>query len=276
MSNDLTSMLSQWPYEPGRLVARLFMGEDQEPRIQVRLDLGLLQMHADGRPDGVRPDGFESVLDAAEAKLAAANRPPLDTPEPVEGEGEEPEPLPTTEEPTMLMPDECQALRDEAAQFYQRYLACLTLEEFDRVIRDVTHNLRILDLCATHAQDEDDRSSLEQYRPHLIAVRARALAGRLIRDGEPKAAVVILDDALTQIRRVMTDAGKSVEFDKLGEVSMLRGMREALDPRPSETQESELKRRLEEAVRVENYELAAILRDELKRLNSSEGRAKEA
>ena len=38
----------------------------------MRIDLGLIQMELAGRPDGQRPDGFESLLDCYEAKAQAA------------------------------------------------------------------------------------------------------------------------------------------------------------------------------------------------------------
>src|SRR5262245_36126569 len=44
MSSDLTRFLNEWPFEPGKLNVRLVEAEDGEPRIQVRLDLGVLQM----------------------------------------------------------------------------------------------------------------------------------------------------------------------------------------------------------------------------------------
>ena len=59
---DLTTLLRSWPYEPGRICARRIAGDDDRPKLQVRLDLGVLQMEMQGRPDGLRPEGFESLL----------------------------------------------------------------------------------------------------------------------------------------------------------------------------------------------------------------------
>ena len=38
-------------------IARKIVGEDGKEKLQVRLDLGLLQMELNGRPDGERPHG---------------------------------------------------------------------------------------------------------------------------------------------------------------------------------------------------------------------------
>lgn len=47
---------------------------------------------------------------------------------------------------------------------------------------------------------------------------------------------------------------------------MLRGMRDALVPKLPVSQLSELQGRLRKAIEQENYELAAILRDELRQM----------
>jgi protein-arginine kinase activator protein McsA len=47
---------------------------------------------------------------------------------------------------------------------------------------------------------------------------------------------------------------------------MLRSMKEALVPKLPISQKDELRQRLQRAIDTENYELAAILRDELKQL----------
>ena len=47
---------------------------------------------------------------------------------------------------------------------------------------------------------------------------------------------------------------------------MLEGMRDVLQPQLPTSQRYELERRLQAAATAENYELAAILRDELRQL----------
>lgn len=268
MKRDITNLLKEWPYEPGKVNARLVAGNDGLPRVQVRLDLGLLQMFADGRPDGERPFGYESLLEYFEDKLDL-NQPKAED----EAAGAGPaESAPAPAEALSLSPEDCRGIREEAAQYYQRYVACLVLEDFDRVIRDTTRNLRALDLCAKHAQTEQDRAMLEQFRPYITMMRARALASQAIRDNELKAAVLALDEALDALRRYFADQGRPQMFEQSNEVTMLRGMREALVPKLPISQEAELRQRLHRALETENYELAAILRDELKQIKKNEPR----
>ena len=63
------------PNEPGVINVRKIHGVDGLPKFQMRLDLGLLQMEMSGRPDGVRPHGYESLLDYFENNLPSTGRP---------------------------------------------------------------------------------------------------------------------------------------------------------------------------------------------------------
>ena len=258
MSADLSRLLNEWPYESGKLNVRLIDGEDGEPRIQVRLDLGILQMHTEGRPDGQKPYGFDSLLEWNESRLDAALS---GTPAKAEDERD-------SDNPTRfsLTPEECEELRAEAVQYYHRYMALLVLEDFDGVIRDTSRNLRVLDLCAQHAQTEADRAALEQFRPYITMMRARAMASQALKDNEPKAALHAIDEGLDALKQYFAEQGEPQLFEESGEVQMLRGMREALVPKLPVSQKTELKARLARAIEQENYELAAILRDELRML----------
>jgi hypothetical protein len=247
MNVDLSEVLKGWPYEPGKVNVRVITGDDGEPRIQVRLDLGLLQMHVEGRPDGQRPHDFGSLLEYFEAQLDEKS-----------GGGED--------EAFSLSSEDCRALREEAVQYYHRYVALLVLEDYEGVVRDTTRNLRVLDFCAQHAAAESDRNVMEQFRTYITMIRARAMAGQAIKDNEPKAAIHAIDEGLESLRQHFIENDRPELFDQSGEVQALRGMRDALVPKLPVSQKSELHERLARAIEQENYELAAILRDEIRLL----------
>ena len=69
MDFDISSILEDWNFESGPILARRFIGKDSEEKLQLRVDLGLLQMNVNGRPDGRRFNGFETVFDLYKAKL---------------------------------------------------------------------------------------------------------------------------------------------------------------------------------------------------------------
>ena len=71
--HDLSPILDDWPFEPGMINVRIIEGLDRSPKIQVRLDLGIIQMDTEGRPDGERPHGFSSLLEYHEARYDEAS-----------------------------------------------------------------------------------------------------------------------------------------------------------------------------------------------------------
>src|SRR5438552_3756040 len=73
-SKDITPVLKGWDYESGTINVRKINGVDGMPKLQMRLDLGLLQMEMSGRPDGARPHGYESLLEYHEDQLADYKR----------------------------------------------------------------------------------------------------------------------------------------------------------------------------------------------------------
>jgi hypothetical protein len=251
MSDDLTQLLLDWPYEPGQLAVRLIEGDDGRPKIQLRVDLGVMQMEMDGRPDGLRPNGYESLLEYEESRQDM-----------MAVEGGDPGAF-------ALSQDTCRQLREEAAQYYHRYVAMFVLEAFDEVVRDTTRNLRLLDFFAEYAADEDDRGAVEQFRAYILMMRTRALATQAIRDGETKSAKLLIDDGVEAIRVHFEEMGAPAEaFEQSKEVQLLRGMNETLTPKLPKSPMAELSDRLRKAVLDENYELAAILRDELKAMDN--------
>lgn len=276
MTQDISTLLNDWPYEPGRINVRLVERADGEQRIQVRLDLGILQMHLDGRPDGQQPEGFESLLDLVEAQIEASfEAPSRDEPAPEDGteaedldedrdsSGPLPPPRRSEDAEARLSSQQVSLLRDEAIQYYHRYLALLALEDFERVVRDTTRNLRVLDVIEKFAESEEDRSSVAPTRAHVTMMRARALASLALRDNEPKAAVAAIDEGIEALRRHFDSLGHTDMFERSTEVQVLQGMKQALMPKLPVSQKAELRKRLDDAVHQENYRLAAILRDEL-------------
>lgn len=246
---DLSELLNDWPYEQGRVNARRITGAGDRAKLQVRIDLGVLQMEMEGRPDGQKPNGFESLLEYQQDRRDRYAR-----------ESGEPGGF-------VLSQDECRALREEAVQYYHRYVALMSIGDFAGVVRDTTRNLAVCDLCRGYAATEADRKVMEQFRPHVIMMRARADAEAALGAGCKGEALKAIDQGLAQLRaHLETDDGVSM-YEEANEVQVLRGMREALIPKLPVSQRTELQGRLQAAIDAENYELAAMLRDELRLLD---------
>src|SRR5690349_13235608 len=65
MSKDsnIDRLLTDWPYDPDSVSVRIVKGDDERDVIQMRLDMGVLQLETTGRPDGARPNGSETYFD---------------------------------------------------------------------------------------------------------------------------------------------------------------------------------------------------------------------
>lgn len=245
---DIRPLLDDWPHEPGSINARIVDGDDGRPCVQVRVELGVLQMEMTGRPDGQRPDGRESMLEALRHRRQWY----------VDQTG--------SEVGFLLSPDDCRALREETVQYYHRYVALFALGEFAAVVADAAHNLEIVDFCHQYAAEDDDKRMLEQLRPGIIAMRTRAEAELAVASKQPKDALAAIDRALDEIKAVYERNGATDQWEQCNEVQLLRGMRDMLVPKLPGSQRVELQERLQAAVEAENYELAAILRNEIRML----------
>lgn len=229
MERDLTEMLEEWPFEPGKISVRVIEGKDGDPRIQVRLDLGLLQMYVAGRPDGKRPEGYDSLLDYHESHIDQMQMEEIQPPE--AGAEATPEGFTPDEEedeetiPRFLTQEECKALREEAQQYYHRYIALLVLEDYEAVVRDTSRNLRVLDLFRDYALEEEDQHAMEGHRPYIMMMRARSLASLAMKAEENKAAIFAIDEGLESLKKYYEGVERPELFEESGEVQMLRDMR---------------------------------------------------
>lgn len=244
-SYDLRRILAGWDYEPGQITVRKISGDDGTVKIQMRLDLGLLQMEASGRPDGRRPHGAASLLDYHESELASHK----------ERNG--------TDLGFELTPEDCQALREEAVQYYHRYLAEFVLEDFEGVERDTARNLCLLDLCRRYAREETDRQALEQYRPYLIMMNARAQVHLMLRRGRFKTALARVEAGLKLIHQVLVEADSEEAFEESTEAAILLSLRQEIAARMPADPLQKLEAELDRAVQEERYEDAIVLRERL-------------
>ncbi|MEA3188749.1 MAG: hypothetical protein QOD99_2579, partial [Chthoniobacter sp.] len=155
MSLDLNDLLRDWPHEPGQIKVRKILGGDGKEKIQLRIDLGLIQMEIHGRPDGTRPHGYESLL--AYHRAMAKEKEDLN-------------------ETYTLSQDDCSDLQQEGIQYYHRYISLFQLNDFPSVVRDTQRNLDLFNFVLEHAEREELATSFEQFRPYVIMMNTRAKA----------------------------------------------------------------------------------------------------
>jgi UvrB/uvrC motif len=248
INKDLAPILRDWDYEPGTINVRKISGSDGVAKLQMRLDLGLLQMELEGRPDGRRPHGCESLLEYFEKLLSEHHR------------------KHGTELGFVLNPSQCESLRQEAVMYYHRYLGLFVLEEFSSVVRDTARNLRVLDFCGKYGAEEQDRLVLEQYRPYITMMNTRATASILFKSGKGREALDTIEEGIETIREFFARFGQDEAFGHSNEVKVLkRFAREVRRKMPSDPL-TKLQSKLQRAIKTERYEDAARLRDEINQI----------
>lgn len=246
MSNlDLNDLLEGWPHEPGQVKARKIVGRDGCEKIQLRIDLGLIQMELNGRPDGHRPHGFESLLHYHQAKSAIAK---------------------SAARTYSLSEADVTALQHEGVQYYHRYLSLFQLRDFQNVVRDTERNLEMFDFVSEHSADDDSKWALEQFRPYVIMMNTRAKASLELNHGNTAEAVKLIQAGKEKIEAFYRAVGQPEWIESSNEIAFLNDwsteIRAAVPLTPLETMERDLKR----AIADEAYERAAELRDAIRSL----------
>lgn len=234
----LDDILADWKFDAATLNARLVKGKDGRDVIQMRVDMGVLQMETTGRPDGGLYRDHESVL----AYLQQAH---LDAPQ------------------RMLTDEECNDVDREFMQFYHRRICWLRLQYYHRAVMDADHTLALMDITDAMSDDEEWSGAHEQYRPFVLFHRTQAEALGELEENTAENAVQSINQGLDKMRSFFAkyDAEEHFEGDEL--VVRLVELRESLRSEYSVGQT--LSERLAQAVESEQYELAARLRDELTR-----------
>lgn len=260
MSFDISHLLADWPYDPDELSVRVITGDDGRERIQVRLDLGVLQLEMNGRPDGIRPHGHESWLDYYAAQQQQQDRANPD------GAG------------FQLSSEDCAHLQREGVQYYHRYLSFWHLERFELCARDTARNLRLFRFVVDHARYERDRMAFDQWRPYVTMMHARAVATPLVRLGQHEAALRAIQVGIDGIREFLDayDQGEQsdqcaelVQLEKLyAHVSTLQSPSTPPDARAEQL--NELQKQLDQAIAQEAFEEAARLRDQIRDMAEKE------
>lgn len=239
---DISKILSEWPFDPLTVSARIIQGENDRKIIQMRVDLGLIQMEYTGRPDGGTPEGFESYLDLY--RSMAAN-----------------------EKDFTLDPRQSFNLRQEGMQYYHRYLSLHQLKDYQGVIRDTRHNLDILNVIANYAGTIENFTS-QQHRPYVMMMNTSAKTMLKLEGNDKLEALRILKAGVRQIKHVYKNVLEDPQPDLSPEIFQLRELQHRItdDGVPTELLVLEkLEIELQMALLSENYEEAAILRDQISR-----------
>ena len=254
MSKDITAILTEWDFEPDDIHVRIVPGDDGRDKVQLRVELGLLQMEIDGRPDGARPEQFESWLEYYEEMQR------------IHDSAHAGETRFTLEE------QDCVRLWREGVQYYHRYLSFWHLASYALCARDTARNLRLFAFVRAHASQDRYKLQFDQWRPYVTMMHARASATPLLAEHKFAEALRLIESGIDGIRDFLEEYQQSHRAAECNELTDLERWRDetlvqqahAEGPH-GENAIQALRRRLEEAVKREEFEKAAQLRDEIRR-----------
>lgn len=253
MDLDISHLLEHWDYKPGQVVVRKFKGRDGVEKIQLRVDLGLLQMNAEGRPDGKQPFGHPSLYEFYQAKLYQHL---------ADNDG--------SDEGFKLKAEDCSKLQLESLQYHHRYICQLQLGDYAAVMRDTERNLAVYEFVSKHAESEELAWSLKQFQPQLLMIQTRAEAMESLESGDYASAIQQVEDGVESIRNFFREQSRHELMEQSGEIQSLEAwLSEIRANRPLSAREK-LERALSEAVKREDYEKAAQVRDALRNLEAEE------
>lgn len=245
---DLAELIGDWRCDEEELAARVVVGRDGQHVLQLRIELGLLQMFPDGRPDGRRYHGMPTAADYVHHELKVHRRPTL---------------------------EDWRELTRELGQFNYRRLAFCGLAEkslasnvsthaqlhLARAVRDTDFCLGAMRLCGRGPVPPQLDPRLE---PALLFDRARLLSQLRLVEGlydeaveEAESGAEALAAYLEETRQ--EDADPRSDSGVVYLLELGRRLRKQYDI------DKTLRERLDEAIDADDFEAAARLRDELNR-----------
>jgi hypothetical protein len=254
MDLDLNELLGDWRCSGDEVCARLIRGRDGDDVVQLRVDLGLLQMFLDGRPDGLRYHGLPSVYDYLQHESRVGYE---------------------------LTEEDWRELHRELQQYNYRRLALSSLAEealrekeleqgrsyLRRTLRDIERCLAILHRLEENGAEWD--SALAVLVPTLVFSRARLLTRLRVAENRIDEAIEEVERGVRELNQALAEAGfEQEQREQNPAVAHLCQLGRRLREQHGITRT--LKERLHEAIEREDFELAARLRDELRRRQQSD------
>ncbi|MBN2475766.1 MAG: UvrB/UvrC motif-containing protein [Pirellulales bacterium] len=256
MSKDLSKILKGWDYDPNEVTVRTIRGDDGREKIQLRMDLGVLQMERDGRPDGSRPEGCESWLEYYLQRQGAHDEAHPDS------------------AAFQLDEDDCVRLWGEGVQYYHRYLSFWHLKLYELCARDTQRNLQLFGFVCEYAKDDRHKLQFDQWRPYVRMMYTRSVATPLIEKKHYEEALQVIESGIDAIRDFLDEYQQSHRVEECAELMSLEHWRDEIVLKEQRARASRpqtavqiLRNKLEAAVAAEEFEEAARLRDEIRQLS---------
>jgi len=244
MSSDITDILREWEFDSDNQI-RIIQAEDGRHVLQVRQPMGIEQYELDGRPDGKRPLGRESMVEEYQARL------------------ENYRVAHGTDDGFTITHDDFANLQGEGVLYYFRYLVLFQIGDFVRTARDTEHNLSLFSLVEKYGESDDDRKELLQYKPYVVRMNAIARAMISLHKEMKDAAEDILTNAISAIEGMNEIDTPAFQFERVRSLNYLKATLKQIHEKKESPLEA-LRSELKTAIDDEDYEKAAVIRDRIR------------
>lgn len=239
---DIDHILRSWLYEPNCATARLIRAADGRSLLQMRIDLGVIQMETHFRPDGTRPGGFKTYFRMLRAKATGSNG------------------------MFVLSGEHYAELVRELKQFDYRRICWLALKRYPAAVKDADHSLGILNFIRDYSPLVHWSQEQEILRPFLTFHRIYAATMAILQNSSPEIAIRELNKGIETLKetiRMNLELFKKSKPDDETErfTTQLVDLKHSI--RKEHNLNLSLEEQLENAIFEEDYERAAKIRDKI-------------
>ncbi len=256
MGGDLSEFLKNWDFDPTdeRANVRIAVGGDGLERIQLRVRFGVLEIFADGAPEG----GGESHLDIIRRELARHKA------------------RKGSDKGFKLNAMRTAQVSQEIMDYYQRRVCFFILSDYRRAMRDAEHNLTLMEILRKYSVDQETASNHDRYRAFVMMDRARAAAMQAVEQDDLDRAIAEIEEAVEGIKNFYKEYSREDLIEESKEIDVLESLKADLRkdyniPLSDVERIEELKKEQAQAIAREDYEKAARIRDEIAQLEKRLG-----
>jgi excinuclease UvrABC helicase subunit UvrB len=143
------------------------------------------------------------------------------------------------------------------------------LGDHEGVIRDTQRNSEAFDFVEEFAESPEVAWSLQQFRPQLLMMQVRARATQALESGKHEEAIQFIRSGIDELRSFYQHHSRTDLLEQSGEIQALESWLGDVESRRPLTPRERLEIALNEAVKQEDYEKAAQVRDALRNLGAS-------
>ncbi|MBN1540709.1 UvrB/UvrC motif-containing protein [candidate division KSB1 bacterium] len=236
---DICPILRYWDYLFSEMAVRRLEGEGCQPQVEISIAGGMIRLNALGKPVDVLDYTFESCVD----RFAERTR---------------------TDERIDYTEQEINDLQQEIVLYNARSLALLKIEDYYSSHVDTVRNLQAIECLVRRSPDAEFARTFLAIRPQLLVSYCRVLVLFSIKQNRISEARRYIAETLQKIHRAGFPQLDSKQLEGRFEIKTLKQWDEEIQAHYPLEGVKDLRKHLLQAVRSENYEWAAILRDQIR------------